>query len=439
MKSFPLLVCLWLAATAHVSAQTYTWSTIAGLAGSAGGVDGTNGAIRFNNPSGLALDGAGNLYIADMRNHTIRKLRPNGAEWVAATLAGSAGLKGAADGVGTNALFSQPKGVAVDSGTTLFIVDYANHTIRRAASDGKDWIVSTIAGLAGTKGGDDGYGSQARFSGPIGIATGPSTNLYVADTVNSTIREVSFDGVDWFTRTIAGTAEFYGFTNDVGIYAEFAFPYSVTVDAHANLYVADWGNHAIRQLTFDGTDWVVTTIAGLSGAPGNSDGPGGTAQFNAPNGIAVDRRGNLFVTDQSNHAIRKLSRIGADWLVTTIGGMPLQAGSADGAGAEARFKNPYGIAVDDAGVVYVSDFGNHTIRRGVPSAVAAPALAVTLVAGQVLVSWPVSAAEYTLETRGSLEPPSSWTAATNQPSISGDNLVVTNLPSVEAAFYRLRK
>jgi sugar lactone lactonase YvrE len=276
-------------------------TTLAGLAGYGGSANGTNDDARFFAPQGVAADSAGILYVVERGNNTIRKLTPVGTNWVVTTLAGLAGVDGAsADGIGSAARFSEPKGLAVDGAGNVYVADSNNSTIRRVSPAGS---VTTLAGLAGNNGSDDGDGSEARFNNPYGVAVDSATNVYVADTWNHTIRKISPDSV-------------------------------------------------------------VTTLAGLAGSPGSADGIGNDARFYYPCGIAVDNATNLYVTDSYNNIIRKLTPVGTDWFVTTLGGMSGFYGTADGTGSAARFGNPNGVAVDNAGNLYVADFYFNTIRKG---------------------------------------------------------------------------
>ena len=168
-----------------------------GLAGSYGSADGTGSAARFYCPCGVAVDSAGNVYVADSDNHTIRKVTPGG---VVTTLAGLAGSSGSADGTGSAARFYDPYGVAVDSAGNVYVADYRNHTIRKVTPGG---VVTTLAGLAGSSGSADGTGSAARFYYPYGVAVDSAGNVYVADTCNNTIRKVTPGGV---VTTLAGVA-----------------------------------------------------------------------------------------------------------------------------------------------------------------------------------------------------------------------------------------
>ena len=152
-------------------------TTLAGLAGSSGSANGTGSAARFYYPFGVAVDSAGNVYVADTGNNTIRKVTPAG---VVTTLAGLAGSSGSADGTGSAARFNYPSGVAVDSAGNVYVADTGNNTIRKVTPAG---VVTTLAGLAGSPGSADGTGSAARFYYPHGVAVDSAGNVYVADTV----------------------------------------------------------------------------------------------------------------------------------------------------------------------------------------------------------------------------------------------------------------
>ncbi len=323
-------------------------ATLAGLAASSGNTDGTGSAARFNAPAGVAVDTAGNVYVADTSNHTIRKITPAG---VVTTLAGLAGSSGSANGTGSAARFDTPEGVAVDTAGNVYVADTRNCTIRKITPAG---VVTTLAGSAPKLGSADGTGSAARFYYPFGIAVDGSGNLYVADTYNSTLRKITAAGV---VTTLAGTATLTGSTNDTGSAARFNFPVGVGVDNGGNVYLADYGNHEIRKVTSGG---VVTTLAGSAGVSGSVDGTGGAARFKNPFAVTVDNGGNVYVADYGNHTIRKVTS-GGD--VTTLAGLAGGAGGADGAGSAARFNFPAGVALDGGGNAYVADTINHTLRK----------------------------------------------------------------------------
>ena len=180
-------------------------------------------------------------------------------------------------------------------------------------------------------------GNSIRFNNPQGVAVDGNGNVYVADTGNHTIRKIMPDGV---ATIVAGSPGISGSTDGIGNGARFNEPNGVAVDINGNLYVVDTGNHTIRKITPAG---VVTTIAGSPGVSGSTDGPGRFARFNSPRGLAVDGNGNVYVVDQWNHTIRKISPAGD---VITFAGSPGISGSADGNGNDARFDLPFCIAVD---------------------------------------------------------------------------------------------
>lgn len=332
-------------------------TTLAGSPGESGNNDGTGTAARFSSPRGVAVDGSGNVYVADSENNTIRKVSPAG---VVTTLAGS-GDYGAEDGAGTAASFAYPVGVAVDGSGNVFVADVWNSKIRKITSGG---VVSTYAG-SGDFGSDDGIGEAASFNSPHGVAVDGSGNVYVADTDNHTIRKISALGE---VSTLAGLAGNSGSEDGDGETTRFAWPQGVSVDSSGNVYVADVGNETIRKVTSTG---LTSTLAGSAGERGSSDGSGSVARFARPQGVAVDVSGNVYVADSENDAIRKVTSVGS---VTTLAGATA-SGTANGTGSSARFSTPLGVGTDGAGNVYVADTGNHTIRKITPAGV------VTIFAG----------------------------------------------------------
>ncbi|MEO5881893.1 MAG: SMP-30/gluconolactonase/LRE family protein [Caldimonas sp.] len=283
--------------------STGVFSTLAGSAGNAGTADGTGSAARFNVPRGLAVDSAGNVYVADTFNETIRKITPAG---VVSTLAGLAGIGGSVDGTGSAARFSAPYSVAVDAAGTLYVADTSNQTIRRITPAG---VVTTLAGLAGSAGFVDGTGNAARFTNPRGVAVDTAGNIYVADSGTQTIRRITPAGT---VSTLAGLAPVVGSADGTGSAARFADPRGIAVDAADNVYIGDTGNRTVRKITPAG---VVTTLAGLANNAGNVDGTGSAARFASPRGTAVDAAGNVYVADFNNESIRKITPAG---VVTTF-------------------------------------------------------------------------------------------------------------------------
>jgi WD40 repeat protein len=326
-------------------------STLAGSSGNPGGNDGPGSAARFNQPKSVALDREGNIYVADDFNNAIRKITPDGT---VTTVAGNPGQSGSNDGKGSAARFNRPWGLTADGSGNLFVADGGNSTIRKITPDG---TVTTLAGSAGNRGSDDGKGSTARFNRPWGLAVDKNDNVYVADTGNYSVRKITSDGQ---VTTLAGTPEESPSKDGKGSAARFQEISDVALDNSGNVYVAECGNQDIRKITPDG---VVTTFAGSAGQAGTNDGTLSTAKFNYPQGVVVDNDGTIYVADTWNLAIRKIT---PDGQVTTVAGNPAQAGSSDGIGGAALFNNPNKVVVDSKGVIYVSDWGNHAIRKITP-------------------------------------------------------------------------
>lgn len=379
-------------------------STIAGKRDGASYVDGPGTSARFSEITAVAVAADGTLYVADMGNRIIRKITPAG---LVSTFAGEPNTRlPPADGIGTAARFDQPYALALDAAGNLFVTDSNASGIRKITPGGvvstlahldtsscgialdsagnlyvtdrgssllkkitPAGVVSTLAGQSGQRGHADGTGTGARFNFPQGLAADASGTLYVADTVNGMIRKVSPAGA---VSTLAGRyVDLNGGAADgQGAAAQFSGPKAMAVDAQGNLYVADNANFTVRKITPAG---VVSTLAGLAGSPGNVDGQGGSARFGAlqfdqypygPNGIALDSAGNLFVTDSGNRTIRKITPAG---LVTTFAGNALTQTSANGVGTQAAFGSLGGITIDSADNIYVSD--QSTIRKITPAAV----------------------------------------------------------------------
>ena len=332
--------------------EDYTFITLAGPAEAGpGSRDGTNRFARFNYPGGIARDHNGNIFIADIANNTIRKITPDG---MVTTFAGLAGTSGTNDGAANVARFNSPNGITVDSAGIVYVADTSNHTIRKITPDG---TVTTIAGSAGVSGTKNGLGAAARFNTPVGLTTDPAGNIYVADTGNNAIRQISPDGM---VTTLAGSSGHSGSVDSkrsvLGLGGRFNSPFSLTLDPSGNIFVADTGNNTIRKINLAGA---VTTLAGAAGNQGSADGTNRTASFSSPEGITMDSSGNLLVADAANNLIRKITPAG---VVTTIAGLAGTAGSADGSNSVASFNSPGDLTLDDQGNIYVADTQNNTIR-----------------------------------------------------------------------------
>ncbi|PWU15996.1 MAG: hypothetical protein C5B50_14245 [Verrucomicrobia bacterium] len=340
---------LWFFLPTAGLSQPYSFTTLAGSAGTIGSTDGTGTNALFDLPSGVAVDSAGNVYVADTFNSTIRKITTARA---VSTLAGQAGVQGSDDGTTTNALFAYPHDVAVDSAGNLYVGDSGNQTIRKVTPAG---VVTTLAGFAGLAGSANGTGTNAQFYGPTGVAVDGAGNVYVADTDNSTIRKVTPTGA---VSTLAGLAGSFGSADGSSNNARFYYPFGVALDGATNVYVADTLNNTIRKITPAG---VVSTLAGQAGISGSVDGTGTNALFNNPSGLVMDSATNLYVADKYNNTIRKITPAG---LVSTLAGQAGIFGSSDGAGTNALFYYPSSVAVDAAANLYVADAYNYTIRLG---------------------------------------------------------------------------
>ncbi|MNY10448.1 Serine/threonine-protein kinase PknD [compost metagenome] len=308
-------------------------------------------------PGGVTIDASGNLYVTDTYNHAIRKVTPAG---VVTTLAGAypTATAGFQDGDGSSARFNTPVGIVLDaSGSNLYVADSLNHAIRKVRlSDGD---TRTLAGAYPTKatGFVNETGAAARFNTPRGLAIDATGNLYVADSSNHAIRMVTSAGVVT-THAGSGTS---GFTDGATSSAKFNNPAGVAMDATGNVYVADYLNHAIRKITAQSG---VTTLAGSypTVSAGSVNGTGTGAKFNQPWSLATDTSGNLYVADKNNHLIRKVTPAG---LVTTFAGA--NSGFVNGVGSVAAFSSPEAIVFDAArGVFYVADAFNHAIRKITP-------------------------------------------------------------------------
>ncbi len=321
-------------------------TTVAGTGeGGYSGDGGPAGTAQLNSPSGVAVDGSGNVYIADTQNHRIRRVDATG---MIITIAGTGESGYSGDGgPAVAARLNAPAGVAVDGSGNLFIADTVNERIRRVDSSGN---ITTIAGTGMGYSGDGGPAVAAQLSAPAGIAVDGSGNLYIADDFNRRIRRVDAFGI---ITTIAGTGE-RGFSGDGGpaIEAQVSNPTGVAMDGAGNLYIADWGNGRVRRVDTEG---IITTIAG--GGSGGDGGPAVEARLNGPEGVAVDSAGNVYI---AHHRIRRVDPLGT--ITTSAGGGGWGFSGDGGPAVQARLRSPEGVAVDGLGNVYIADSANHRIR-----------------------------------------------------------------------------
>jgi sugar lactone lactonase YvrE len=382
-------------------------TTFVGTAGVPGASDGYRPTAVFNMPHGIAAGPAADIYVADSENHTIRRINHDG---IVTTVAGAALTPGTANGVGTTARFNRPLSLAVDAAGNVYVADTSNHAIRKISANGD---VTTLAGVAGSFGYVDGTGAAARFEFPTSIELAPDGKLYVADWGNELIRTVTMSGV---VATVAGDRGVRGHADGRGSAARFTTAYDIAVGADGIAYVADTFNYSIRKITGDlvttlagapnrganidgpasvarftypygivaapdgtlfvtdgglGTpirrvspSGVVTTFAGSYAEAGSADGSGAAARFRGASALAFGPNGVLYVADTLNHTVRAIT---PDGEVSTVAGAAGQNGFANGPAADARFDEPAGIAVDAEGNVFVSDRWNRVIRRITPN------------------------------------------------------------------------
>lgn len=269
-----------------------------------------------------------------------------------ATYAGTGTAGSSNTSVATTSTLNNPTSAVVAPNGDMYIADYGNNMIRKITAAG---VVSTVAG-ATTSGSTNANGTAARFYAPGGITMDSVGNLYVADQFNSLIRKVDTSGN---VTTFAGSS--YGYVNGTGTAAKFQYPWSVAADASDNIYVADTYRNVIRKITPAG---VVSLLAGsTTGTSGYQDGTGSTALFNYPSGIAVGPDNNIYVADQDNNRIRKITPAG---VVTTLAGSGTK-GTVDGSSSTAQFASPHGITIDPNGNIYVADEYSNAVRKIAPN------------------------------------------------------------------------
>lgn len=316
------------------------------------GGDGTPGYInssdpfqvRFNQPNGVAYYSQGIIAVADGWNHVIRLVDHRGA---ADTYAGQ-NSEGYADGPASSAKFKFPLGLAVSKSLDIIVADYDNHRLRNVSPFG----LRTVSTLAGSEPGfREGPGATALLKNPNDVVVDPDGVIYFTDFNNHAVRKLTRNGE---VTTIAGNGN-PGYRDGSSASALLTSPGGLAIDASRNLYVTEYGAHRVRKISPLG---IVSTIAGTN-SPGFLDGQGSAARFHTPDGIAVDPLGNLYLTEQGNHAIRKIDPSGN---VTTIAGLG-RVGFQDGNSSQATFRGPGGIMWHPDGTLIIADTSNHALRR----------------------------------------------------------------------------
>ena len=305
-------------------------STLAGKADTSGSANGTGNQATFYTPTGIAVDVNGNVFVADLNNNLIREISPRG---VVSTFAGSGNI-GTTNGTGTAASFYQPYVLTIDASGNLYVAEGTGDA-RKITPQG---VVSLLPG------------SASAFAVPNGIAIDSAKNVYVSDYQTNLIIKITQAGTE---SVVAGNG--IGNVNGKGTGASFHYPAGMAADASGNIYIADGENNLIRKMTPDGT---VTTFAG-SGNNAHADGTGTGASFRVPWGLAFDAAGNLYVADRGDGRIRKITSAG---VVTTVAGNGTTA-TVNGIGTNASFYDPYALAVDTKGNIYVADGLANTVRK----------------------------------------------------------------------------
>ena len=320
---------------------------------------------QLNYPLGVAADGQGHVYVADTHNHRVRKV--NTATGEISTVAGSGQWGFSGDGgPAVNARLDRPHGVALDAAGNLYIADTWNHRIRRVDPSGR---IATVAGN-GAVGlwGDGGRATDAPLQAPYNVAADTAGNLYIADTFNNCVRKVDASGRITAFAGVGASGPFNGgFSGDGGraVDAELNTPADVAADAAGNVYIADTWNHRVRKVDPSGE---ITTVAG-SGATGfgrggyaGDGGPALSARLDAAAGVAADAAGNVYIADWNNQRIRKVDAVSGT--IAAIAGSGARGYGGDGGPPlRAAMNRPQVVALDGNGNLYIADSENNRIRR----------------------------------------------------------------------------
>jgi DNA-binding beta-propeller fold protein YncE len=392
--------------------EAFVFEVIAGRAGEAAYVDhAISSEARFKYPAGVAVDAAGNIVVVDLAAHAVRRIKAAGG---VETIAGS-GSPGFADGLGSAALFDQPQSAALDGAGNIYITDRRNAALRRISPEG---ATLTLAGGGGA-GAVDGTGPDARFHWPFGLAFGTGGDLFLTDLYVHNIRRVTSGAV---TTTFAGpSTPVSGQADGAASDARFNAPFALAAGPNGFLYVTDADNSVIRGISPEG---VVSTLAGMPGQPGQSDGIGSAARFAYPRALAWDGADHLYVADAAG-----LRRVGFDGTVATMNSFEKETGG------QIRFTAVEGMAFDTAGRLVLADGGNRVVRRGAPS----PMLSLERLENS---GWRVSAAgsaaSHWWEFTDSLSPANWQPVADSQAAAPPGALLVSPDVAVKERYFRAR-
>ncbi len=338
-----------------LQAQPGLAQTISARAGVGLGDGGPGTAATLHAPERVAVDSAGNVYVADDGAYRVRKITPAG---LISTFAGNGSDGSTGDGGAATAASVTPASVAVDSAGNLYIADSAASRVRKVSA--ATGIITTVAGNGSSTFSGDGGPAISAGVDPAGVAVDSAGNVYIADSSNQRVRKIA--AATGVITTVAGNGS-DGFAGDGGpaTSASLSYPSDVALDAAGNLYVADSGNHRIRKVV--PVTGVITTVAG-SGVDGFSgDGAAATlARLSSPMSLALDAQGNLYIADTFNHRVRRVAA--ATGLIATVAGNGTNGFSGDGGAASAaRLSYPVGVAIDSGGNVHIADWGNRRVRR----------------------------------------------------------------------------